>query len=41
MRIGELKAYPVSVAVPPEHQLSLGIGRMIKRDAGLEISFPY
>jgi L-alanine-DL-glutamate epimerase-like enolase superfamily enzyme len=33
MRIVELKAYPVSVPVPPEHQVSLGIGRMIKRDA--------
>jgi len=33
MRIAELKAYPVSVPVPPEHQVSLGIGRMVKRDA--------
>jgi len=34
MRIVELKAYPVSVLVPPEHHhVSLGIGRMIKRDA--------
>ena len=33
MRIVELKPYPVSVPVPPEHQVSLGIGRMIKRDA--------
>lgn len=41
MRIGELKAYPVSVAVPPEHQVTLGIGRVIKRDARLEISLPY
>lgn len=33
MRIAELKAYPVSVPVPPEYQVSLGVGRMIKRDA--------
>jgi L-alanine-DL-glutamate epimerase-like enolase superfamily enzyme len=33
MRIVELKAYPVSVPVPAEHQVSLGVGRMIKRDA--------
>lgn len=33
MRIAELKAYPVSVPVPPEHQVSLGIGQMVKRDA--------
>jgi L-alanine-DL-glutamate epimerase-like enolase superfamily enzyme len=33
MRIVELKAYPMSVPVPPEHQVSLGIGQMIKRDA--------
>ena len=33
MRVVELKAYPVSVPVPPEHQVSLGIGRMVKRDA--------
>jgi D-galactarolactone cycloisomerase len=33
MRIAELTAYPVSVPVPPEHQVSLGVGRMIKRDA--------
>jgi D-galactarolactone cycloisomerase len=33
MRIVELKAYSVSVPVPPEHQVSLGIGRMVKRDA--------
>ena len=34
MRIVELTAYPVSAPVPPEHHhVSLGIGRMIKRDA--------
>jgi len=33
MRVVELKAYPVSVPVPPEHQVRLGIGRMVKRDA--------
>jgi len=33
MRIIELKAYPVSVPVPEEKQVRLGIGRMIKRDA--------
>ena len=33
MRILELKAYPVSVPVPEEKQVRIGIGRMIKRDA--------
>ncbi len=33
MRIVELKAYPISVPVPEGRQVSLGIGRMIKRDA--------
>ncbi|RJQ51536.1 MAG: mandelate racemase/muconate lactonizing enzyme family protein [Desulfobacteraceae bacterium] len=33
MRIVELKAYPISVPVPEDRQVSLGIGRMIKRDA--------
>ena len=33
MRIMELRAYPVSVPVPPKHQVAVGIGRMIKRDA--------
>ena len=33
MRIIELKAYPVSVPVPEEKQVRIGIGRMIKRDA--------
>jgi D-galactarolactone cycloisomerase len=33
MRIVEIKAYPVSVPVPGEYQVSLGIGRMVKRDA--------
>jgi L-alanine-DL-glutamate epimerase-like enolase superfamily enzyme len=33
LRIVELKAYPISVPVPEGRQVSLGIGRMIKRDA--------
>jgi len=33
LRIVELKAYPISVPVPEDRQVSLGIGRMIKRDA--------
>jgi len=33
VRISRVTAYPVSFAVPPEHQVSLGIGRTVKRDA--------
>ena len=33
MRIVEIRAYPVSTPVPEDKQVSLGIGRMIKRDA--------
>ena len=31
--ISRVTAHPVSFAVPPEHQVSLGIGRTVKRDA--------
>ena len=33
MRITKIHAYPISFAVPPHLQVSLGIGRTIKRDA--------
>ena len=33
VRISRVTAHPVSFAVPPEHQVSLGIGRTVKRDA--------
>jgi len=33
MKIRELKAYPVSVPVPEDKQVRVGIGRMVKRDA--------
>ena len=32
MKIVEIKAYPVTVPVPPEHRVRLGIGTMVKRD---------
>jgi D-galactarolactone cycloisomerase len=35
MKITDVQAYPLSFAVPPEHQVSLGIGRTVKRDAVL------
>ena len=35
LRIAELKAYPTSFPVPPEHRVALGIGTAIKRDAVL------
>ncbi|MEQ8230162.1 MAG: mandelate racemase/muconate lactonizing enzyme family protein [Gammaproteobacteria bacterium] len=34
-RITGVTAHPVSFAVPPEHQVNLGIGRTVKRDAVL------
>ncbi|HJS39644.1 MAG TPA: mandelate racemase/muconate lactonizing enzyme family protein [Burkholderiales bacterium] len=33
LRIADLKAYPTSFPVPPEHRVALGIGTAIKRDA--------
>ncbi len=33
LRIAEIKAYPTSFPVPPEHRVALGIGTAIKRDA--------
>jgi L-alanine-DL-glutamate epimerase-like enolase superfamily enzyme len=33
LEIVELKAYPTSFPVPPEHRVALGIGTTIKRDA--------
>jgi L-alanine-DL-glutamate epimerase-like enolase superfamily enzyme len=33
LKIAELKAYPMSFPVPPEHRVALGIGTAIKRDA--------
>ncbi len=33
MRIENVTAYPISVRIPPEHQNTIGIGRMYKRDA--------
>ncbi len=35
MKITELTAYPVSFAIPEQHQVRLGIGRAVKRDAVL------
>jgi L-alanine-DL-glutamate epimerase-like enolase superfamily enzyme len=35
MKITAVDAFPLSFAVPPEHQVSLGIGRTVKRDAVL------
>lgn len=35
MRITAVDAWPLSFAVPTEHQVSLGIGRTVKRDAVL------
>ncbi len=32
MKITEITAYPVTVPVPPEHRVRLGIGTMVKRD---------
>lgn len=33
MRIENVTAYPISVRIPKEHQSTIGIGRMYKRDA--------
>jgi D-galactarolactone cycloisomerase len=33
MRIADVKAYPISVPIPPERSNRVGIGRMVKRDA--------
>lgn len=33
LKITELKAYPTSFPVPPEHRVALGIGTAVKRDA--------
>jgi L-alanine-DL-glutamate epimerase-like enolase superfamily enzyme len=33
LKIADLKAYPTSFPVPPEHRVALGIGTAIKRDA--------
>ena len=33
MQIVDVKAYPISVRIPPKHQNTIGIGRMHKRDA--------
>ena len=33
LRIADLKAFPTSFPVPPEHRVALGIGTAIKRDA--------
>jgi D-galactarolactone cycloisomerase len=32
MKIADITAFPVTVPVPPERQVALGIGRMVKRD---------
>jgi D-galactarolactone cycloisomerase len=32
LRIREVVAYPISYPVPPENSVSLGVGRMVKRD---------
>jgi D-galactarolactone cycloisomerase len=32
MKIADIEAFPVSVPVPAKHQVTLGIGRMVKRD---------
>ena len=33
LRITEVRAYPTSFAIPPEHRVALGIGTAVKRDA--------
>jgi L-alanine-DL-glutamate epimerase-like enolase superfamily enzyme len=33
LRIAEIRAFPVSFPVPPEHRVTLGIGTAVKRDA--------
>jgi D-galactarolactone cycloisomerase len=33
MRIRNVEAFPISVKIPPEHSNTVGIGRMVKRDA--------
>jgi len=33
LKIADVRAYPTSFPVPPEHQVALGIGTAIKRDA--------
>ena len=33
MRIVDVRAFPVSVPIPPAHQNTVGIGRLTKRDA--------
>lgn len=33
LRVTDIKAYPTSFPVPPEHRVSLGIGQSVKRDA--------
>ena len=35
LKIAELRAYPTSFPVPPEHRVALGIGTAVKRDAVL------
>ena len=35
MLITDVTAYPISFAIPPEHQVRLGIGTTVKRDAVL------
>ncbi|ANN70585.1 mandelate racemase/muconate lactonizing enzyme family protein [Bordetella bronchialis] len=35
MKITQIRAYPVSVPVPPDKSVTLGIGRSVKRDAVL------
>jgi hypothetical protein len=32
MKIADIVAYPITVPVPPERQVALGIGTMVKRD---------
>lgn len=33
MRIADIKAFPISVPIPPESQNTVGIGKLVKRDA--------
>lgn len=33
MRIADVKAFPISVPIPPEMQNTVGIGKLVKRDA--------
>ena len=33
MRIVDVEAFPISVRIPPERSNTVGIGRMVKRDA--------